>query len=285
MVLQINPEQQHDFGYVSENSPPCETFGSPSSSPKSTYSPPPSNKSQESQDSGIASPLNEDSMFTTMPSPASEYSMYNNDGGHTTATPRSSSADPVTWSCYQYGPAAYGSPPSTMLNEDASMLSAASPSAQDLLDPFFEQHQLELKDALEVVANDIKVSSKKSVLTQNITNLTPASTASNMQPGINMIPQVAPAPPISSPVITSEGSGRPSKLPLPPLPKNGTVPVIPTTAPAPNNQSYLLIPNGGVSYFCYFILIINLSCAYSHIFLFFLIHISFVGNSRQIYVC
>lgn len=282
---------EFDPGYSSENSPHSENMGSPGSSPKSACSPqcPPSNMSH---DSGVASPYSEDSMHSAMASPASDCSHVAQGGSvrsmsssHVSAM-SSHPASVARWmaanvredyNCnYSSPPVPYMSP-SSVFSDDYSIATTQSP-ANDL-DTFFEERNQDLKEALEVVADDIasnrhkkkntgvaKVNNVKampacSMVASQINGVMPMFNSNRMPPTQTVLP-VSMAPTLLQQV--SQADSRPNKLPIPALSKNlaqkpvaSSVPfmMVPSTmaqqghtmstvVPATTSQPVIMIPNG-----------------------------------------
>lgn len=278
---------EFDPGYSSENSPHSENMGSPGSSPKSACSPqrPPSNMSH---DSGVASPYSEDSMHSAMASPVSDCSHVAQGGSvrsmsssHVSAmSSHPASVAPLMSANVRedYHNCNYSSPPvlymspSSVLSDDYSL--ASTPSPANDLDTYFEKHNQDLKEALEVVADDIAsyLHKKKNTGVAKVNNVKamPAysmgtSQINGVMPS-NRIPPTQTVLPVSMgptlPQQVSQADSRPNKLPIPALSKNQkpvatTVPfmMVPNTmaqqghtmstvVPATTSQPVIMIPNG-----------------------------------------
>lgn len=283
---------EFDPGYSSENSPHSENMGSPGSSPKSACSPqrPPSNMSH---DSGVASPYSEDSMHLAMASPASDCSHVAPGGSvRSMSSSHVSAMSPhpayvASWTsanvredyhnCLHPSLQVPYMSPSSVLSDDYSMASTQSPA--NGLDTYFEEHNQDLKEALEVVARDIecnlhkkkntgvakvnnvKVMPANSMVASQINGVMPTFNSNRMPPTQTVLP-VSMAPTLPQQVIQAES--RPNKLPIPALSKNlaqkpvaSSVPfmMVPSTmaqqghtmstvVPATTSQPVIMIPNG-----------------------------------------
>ncbi|XP_076457649.1 uncharacterized protein LOC143291592 isoform X2 [Babylonia areolata] len=248
--------RDHDPGYYSENSPPSDHAGSPGSSPKSVFSPPNRPPSNMSQDSGIASPFSEDSLSTIVPSPPEDSSqnrtwadsaqpalyqsppggtMYQGPPSVTMSPPGASlyhSPASVTSATSPSSMAMYPSPPSVASvmspysiagSDDLSMTSVPSPATinpDSQNDYMFNMRKEELRDALDVIAQDVKNMTERKRAMAAHKSMAPATTTTTTTTNHNNNSSSSPCPgnlPVS---VTQQRNGRPEKLPIAPLQKS-----------------------------------------------------------------